>query len=98
MDRTARRILACGTFILFLSLPSPAALASKKDFPNVLLITIDTLRPDRLSCYGSSRLQTPNIDGVVRGGALFSRAFSHNPITLAAHVNILLGQTTPPHG
>ena len=81
-----------------LFLPRPAALASKKDSPCVLLITIDTLRPDRLSCYGSSRLQTPNIDGVARRGALFSRAFSHNPITLAAHVNILLGLTPPAHG
>jgi len=90
--------MAWGTFILSLILLGPAALAAKKDSPNVLLITIDTLRPDRLSCYGSSRLQTPNIDGLARRGALFSRAFSHNPITLAAHVNILLGLTPPAHG
>lgn len=87
-----------GTFILSLILFVPAALASKKDTPNVLLITIDTLRPDRLSCYGSTRLKTPNIDGLAGKGALFSRAFSHNPITLAAHVNILLGLTPPAHG
>jgi len=90
--------MAWGTFIFSLSALGPTVLASKKDSPNVLLITIDTLRPDRLSCYGSSRLQTPNIDGLARRGALFSRAFSHNPITLAAHVNILLGLTPPAHG
>jgi len=81
-----------------LFLLGPALQASTKESLNVLLITIDTLRPDRLSCYGSSRLQTPNIDGLAKRGALFSRAFSHNPITLAAHANILLGLTPPAHG
>jgi arylsulfatase A-like enzyme/Flp pilus assembly protein TadD len=98
MDGSARRIMTWGTFILSLSLFGQSGLASKKESLNVLLITIDTLRPDRLSCYGSTRLQTPNIDGLARRGALFSRAFSHNPITLAAHVNILLGLTPPAHG
>jgi arylsulfatase A-like enzyme/Tfp pilus assembly protein PilF len=96
MDRVARIILAGGITALFL-LPA-AAPAEKKDPPNLLLITIDTIRPDRLSCYGSTRLRTPNIDGLAKRGALFSRAFSHNPITLAAHANILLGLTPPAHG
>ena len=96
MDAIARRILAGAITALFL-LPA-AAPAARKDSPNLLLITIDTIRPDRLSCYGSTRLQTPNIDGLAKRGALFSRAFSHNPITLAAHVNILLGLTPPAHG
>jgi len=65
---------------------------------NVLLITIDTIRPDRLSCYSRKYLQTPHIETLASKGALFKRAFAHNPTTLPSHDNILLG--TPPlyHG
>lgn len=65
---------------------------------NVLLITIDTLRPDRLSCYSSPYLKTPNIDSLADKGILFSRAFAHTPTTLASHANILLGVTPLCHG
>ena len=98
MKATAPRLLAWALLFPLVLSPGPASAALRKDSPNVLLVTIDTLRPDRLSCYGSSRLRTPNIDGLAQRGALFERAFSHNPITLAAHVNILLGLTPPAHG
>jgi arylsulfatase A-like enzyme/tetratricopeptide (TPR) repeat protein len=65
---------------------------------NVLIITIDTLRPDRLGCYASPYLKTPNIDGLAEKGILFTRAFAHTPTTLASHTNILLGTTPPFHG
>jgi len=65
---------------------------------NVLLVTIDTLRPDRLGCYGSSIVGTPNIDGLAAEGIVFSRAFAHAPMTLPSHANILLGSTPPFHG
>ena len=70
----------------------------KAERSNVLLITIDTLRPDRLSCYDSRYLATPNIDGLAQKGVLFSRAFAHNPMTLPSHANILLGLTPLVHG
>jgi arylsulfatase A-like enzyme/Flp pilus assembly protein TadD len=65
---------------------------------NVLLVTIDTLRTDRLSCYTPKYLRTPRIDALAGAGTLFERAFAHNPITLASHTNILLGLTPPAHG
>jgi arylsulfatase A-like enzyme/Flp pilus assembly protein TadD len=65
---------------------------------NVLLVTIDTLRPDRLSCYSPKHLRTPRIDSLAARGILFERAFAHDPITLASHANILLGLTPPAHG
>jgi len=68
------------------------------DMPNLLLVTIDTLRPDRLSCYGSPYVKTPNLDAVASRGALFTRAFAHNPMTLPSHVNIMLGLTALYHG
>jgi arylsulfatase A-like enzyme/Flp pilus assembly protein TadD len=72
--------------------------ALPKNRLNVLLITIDTLRPDRLSCYGSPFLKTPTIDGLAQRGVLFQRAFAHNTITLPSHANILLGLTPAAHG
>jgi arylsulfatase A-like enzyme/tetratricopeptide (TPR) repeat protein len=65
---------------------------------NMLLVTIDTLRPDRLSCYSTKYLQTAQIDRLAASGALFERAFAHTPLTLPSHTNILLGLTPPAHG
>ena len=65
---------------------------------NLLLITIDTLRPDRLSCYNSPFVKTPQIDSLVKNGVLFDRAFAHDPLTLPSHVNIMLGMTSLAHG
>ncbi len=65
---------------------------------NLLLITIDTLRADRLSCYSKKHLSTPNIDSLASRGVLFSRAFAHTSTTLPSHANILLGTTPLSHG
>ncbi len=65
---------------------------------NVLLITIDTLRADRLSCYGSQFPKTPHIDSLAERGVLFSRAFANTSTTLPSHTNILLGTTPLYHG
>jgi arylsulfatase A-like enzyme/Tfp pilus assembly protein PilF len=72
--------------------------AAKEADLNVLLVTIDTLRTDRVSCYNSQHVQTPNMDRFAKKGALFTRAFSHNPTTLPAHTNMLLGLTPLHHG
>ncbi len=65
---------------------------------NILLITVDTLRPDRLSCYGAAFVKTPEVDALAARGAIFERAFAHNPTTLPSHANILTGMTPPFHG
>jgi arylsulfatase A-like enzyme/Flp pilus assembly protein TadD len=65
---------------------------------NLLLITVDTLRADKLSCYGSKTIQTPYIDALAKRGNIFTRAFAHNPLTLPSHANILLGTTPLYHG
>lgn len=70
----------------------------KKASPNLLLITVDTLRPDRLSCYSDDHISTPNIDRLARSGLVFSRAFAHTPMTLPSHASILLGSTPLYHG
>jgi len=88
-----------------LALVLPFALAAASAAPparaaglNVLLVTIDTLRPDRLSCYSTRYLKTPQIDSVAGRGVVFERAFSHAPLTLPSHASILLGAIPPAHG
>jgi arylsulfatase A-like enzyme/Tfp pilus assembly protein PilF len=73
----------------------PAAAAPR---PNLVLITVDTLRADRLGCYGNRSVPTPAVDGLAARGVLFSRAFSQASTTLPAHVTILLGMSPPHHG
>jgi len=80
------------------SVPSYAAPLAKENQQNVLLITIDTLRPDRLSCYSTDYCQTPNIDALASKGVVFEKAFAHTPTTLASHVSIMLGTTPLHHG
>ncbi len=75
-----------------------SAVQNEQKHYNVLLITIDTIRPDRLSCYSTEYLKTPNIDALADRGVLFERAFAHNSITLPSHANILLGTTPLYHG
>ena len=66
--------------------------------PPVILITIDTLRADRLSSYGSDRVATPHIDRLAAEGIRFSNASSTVPFTLPAHSSIMTGLYPPSHG
>lgn len=63
-----------------------------------LLVTIDTCRADALSCYGSSRSQTPVLDQLARQGVLFDRCLTPVPITLPAHCSLMTGLYPPEHG
>lgn len=81
-------------FIFLLSLLSLACGQPKpgvKDRPNLLLISVDTLRSDRLSCYGYGRHTSPNIDRIAEEGVLFENAFSSSPKTTPSHISILTG-------
>src|SRR5215471_11759148 len=59
--------------------------------PNVILITIDTVRADRMGFLGSQRGLTPNLDSLARQSVVFTRAYSQVPITTASHATILTG-------
>jgi arylsulfatase A-like enzyme/Flp pilus assembly protein TadD len=58
---------------------------------NVVLITLDTVRADRLGCYGYSQARTPHVDQLARSGVLFEKAYSPVPITLPSHAVIMTG-------
>jgi choline-sulfatase len=66
--------------------------------PSVLLITIDTLRADRVGAYGYRGARTPALDGLARDGVRFDRAYATAPITLASHASIMTGLYPPGHG
>lgn len=59
--------------------------------PNIILITLDTTRADRVGFLGSKRGLTPNLDQLARHGMVFSRAYAHVPLTTASHATILTG-------
>jgi arylsulfatase A-like enzyme len=59
---------------------------------NVVLISLDTLRADRMSLYGAERRTTPVIDELARRGVRFTNAFSPSPWTLPAHAAMLTGR------
>lgn len=55
---------------------------------SVILISVDTLRADHLSCYGYKRIRTPNIDSLAQGGTLFSAIDAQAPLTLPSHTSL----------
>lgn len=59
--------------------------------PGILLISLDTLRADRLGCYGYPRPTSPNIDAFAAESALFELALSPAPMTTPAHASMFLG-------
>ncbi len=66
--------------------------------PNLVLITIDTLRPDFLGAYGNPAVYTPHIDRYAREGTQVMRALSSIPITLPSHATIMTGTHPSTHG
>ena len=75
-------------------LPGPSQMRGS----NVLLVTIDTLRRDRVGAFGDRRGLTPTLDRLAAEGIRYTRAFSHVPMTLPAHTSILTGLTPRRHG
>ena len=65
---------------------------------NVLLITLDTTRADRLGCYGYNEALTPAMDSIARDGVLFERAYATAPLTLPSHASLFTGLYNPEHG
>ena len=65
---------------------------------NVLLITVDTIRADRLGAYGFEEIDTPTIDSLAARGVTFTRAYSPTPLTLPSHASLFSGTFPPYHG
>jgi choline-sulfatase len=66
--------------------------------PNVLLVTLDTTRADRLGSYGYAAAATPHLDTLAAGGIRFTQAVSSAPLTLPAHASLMTGRNPYAHG
>src|SRR4030081_3031099 len=86
------RVLAA--LVVLLALAAPRAAGPR----NILLITLDTTRADRMGFLGSARGLTPALDALARTGTLFTRAYAQAPITTGSHATILTGSYPPLHG
>jgi arylsulfatase A-like enzyme/Tfp pilus assembly protein PilF len=92
------RTLTTAVVVAAILLRSAVLASSADDYPNLLLITLDTVRADYLSCNGSKKVQTPHLDRLARGGVNFTRARTSVPLTLPAHASIMTGTYPPDHG
>jgi arylsulfatase A-like enzyme len=84
IDRSPALVLALALSV------EPVAGAVRRDL-NVLLITIDTVRADRLGCYGYAAAGTPNLDRLAAEGVRFANAYAQVPLTLPSHCSIMTG-------
>jgi choline-sulfatase len=75
--------------MLFLLLGTRALL--RAEAPNIIFITVDTTRADRMGFLGSKRGLTPNLDVLARQGVVFERAYSQAPLTPVSHATIFTG-------
>ncbi len=99
------RLLTCACLSLSLSAcnryeRAESRLRNQADesWPNVLLISVDTLRPDHLGSYGYHRETSPHLDRLAREGVLFENAISSSSWTLPAHAALITGLVDSVHG
>ncbi|MBN1456658.1 MAG: sulfatase-like hydrolase/transferase [Sedimentisphaerales bacterium] len=71
---------------------------NSKDKPNILLVTIDTLRADHVGCYGNKIVKTPTLDSLAKDGHLFENAFCQVPYTTPSHCSIMTSLYMSQHG
>ncbi|MCC6488350.1 MAG: sulfatase [Candidatus Hydrogenedentes bacterium] len=81
-----------------LPLVMTGACARGRGRPNFLVITLDTTRADRLSCYGYERPTTPNLDRLARESIFYREAYSTSSWTLPAHASLFTGKFVSSHG
>jgi arylsulfatase A-like enzyme len=93
-----RSALICLLLILFPFVGCNKKAQNQITKRNVLLITLDTTRADRLGCYGYTSAQTPNLDALAQAGTRFNNAITHVPLTRPSHASILTGTLPYHHG
>ena len=96
--RTRALALAAALFGLACHREAPSPLIAGRDKPDVILVTIDTLRADAVGYSGNTGVKTPFLDRLAAEGVVFTNAHAHNVVTLPSHVNILTGLYPYQHG
>ncbi len=94
----AALLLLAGWLPLLGCKPEPPSEPPAPPRPNVLLISIDTLRADALGSYGQSLPTSPNLDALASAGVVFEDCISSAPSTLPSHASIMTGKQPNVHG
>jgi arylsulfatase A-like enzyme/Flp pilus assembly protein TadD len=94
-SRTTGLLLPVPAFLLLAGCgpaeKSPPTAAAPLKPLNLVVVTIDTLRADRLGCYGYRKIETPALDRLAREGVLFENAVAQTPLTPPSHASIFTG-------
>jgi arylsulfatase A-like enzyme/Flp pilus assembly protein TadD len=83
--------------LLFFIILRPKSEVQRADSLNVIIITLDTLRADRVACYGYDKAKTPRLDELAEKGVKFENAVCQAPLTLPSHASIFTGLYPPSH-
>jgi arylsulfatase A-like enzyme/Flp pilus assembly protein TadD len=83
-------LVTAAALVIFIFLPDREKV-TKDSSLNVLLVTLDTTRADRIGCYGYQEARTPNLDYLASNGVLFLNAYCQVPLTCPSHCSILTG-------
>src|SRR5713226_2781490 len=94
----AGAVVAAASWLVFHNTPARRLAHGACRGCNVLLVTIDTLRVDRVGAFGGSQGLTPTLDRLAREGLRLTRAYASAPLTLPSHASILTGMSPPRHG
>ena len=78
-------------FVAVFFIAAPREKIIKESGLNILLVTLDTTRADRLGCYGYTPAKSPNIDYLAENGVRFLNAYCHVPLTCPSHCSIMTG-------
>jgi arylsulfatase A-like enzyme len=99
LERMMAPLVAVGLLAVPVALvrASPGLHDRGGDGPNILLVTLDTTRPDRLGPYGGPA-KTPVLDRLAREGVVFDQAIAPAPLTEPSHLSLLTGQPTSTTG
>jgi arylsulfatase A-like enzyme len=98
MRQPLRVLCICALAFSCILIPASVNAVESARTPNILIITIDTLRPDRLSSYGYARRTSPNIDRLLEDGARFTGARTVEPLTTPALSSMITSLYPHEHG
>jgi arylsulfatase A-like enzyme/Tfp pilus assembly protein PilF len=93
-----RRVRSLPLLALALVVAATTACGKSRRLPPIVVVSIDTLRADRLPAYGYAGGSTPAIDALARDAVRFENAYAHYPLTLPSHLSMLTGLLPPEHG
>ena len=99
MTNRMRLWVRCCSVAVVISLFVGVWLATRRQSKlNILIVTLDTTRADRLGCYGYAQALTPAMDSLAASGTQFDRAYASAPLTLPSHATLFSGLYPPEHG